>query len=679
MIVSIIPSKQADATQLTVLAIACLEQAYLEWELLLADGDASRQMLAGLAFCRDPRIRILEEWPHSAASCAERALGRSRGEVICWVDPRSSLSRHFLATLVDTFRSNAEVDAMVVDASAFPPRTSPCDLVDLLPEQLSLSGCYPVVLYRRCRHLDVVRLLFSSADHLPCCVVRSDLRLLQLDEVDDNSPSWSFPGEFMGVLPVGGQQRGCTSMLSPCGPARLSDHCAPVQRDDLSAVRVASCAIVIISHNYGRFLRDAILSSLEQSCAAHEILVVDDASTDNTADIACEWSGLVDYLRVNCRDPHESRAAGYNATESDVVVFLDADDRLSETYLESCMDVLNRGADVAYTPVHEFGDGSGVWVGSSLDLQRENYVHAGAAVRRTIVEKARAFETPNGFVCEDWEFWRRIERAGGRFSFSSAPYFYRRHSSSRSSIRPARSEVDRCVVGCYLSSQADPQRLAAVPDDDPGLVWGWAESLKQIWCEGVLLVDHDSPIVREMYPWITVVNVSKCPDSTHPIAWRWHLVEQYIGRRNLKSVFVTDVFDVQFRIDPFDMLSLDRDLWIGIEDDRIGDGSSASHWLHTMCCGTLDGDTLDDLAGLPILNCGIVGGWGRSVHQVAGRLWQGLRSRGPELIRACDMAVLNAVVYREWDRSRVWMSGASLHSRFKRYEHHRNDVCIIHK
>jgi len=44
-------------------------------------------------------------------------------------------------------------------------------------------------------------------------------------------------------------------------------------------------SIVIVNYNHGRYLEQAILSVLSQSCRNYELIVVDGASTDNSIEI----------------------------------------------------------------------------------------------------------------------------------------------------------------------------------------------------------------------------------------------------------------------------------------------------------------------------------------------------------------------------------------------------------
>lgn len=98
--------------------------------------------------------------------------------------------------------------------------------------------------------------------------------------------------------------------------------------------------IIITSFNYGKYVARAIRSCLDQSYPRDrfEILVVDDASTDNSR-IILESFGK--YIRTIFLDKNVGLAAarniGIQAAKGEYVVFLDADDFLHNDFLRVCM------------------------------------------------------------------------------------------------------------------------------------------------------------------------------------------------------------------------------------------------------------------------------------------------------------------------------------------------------
>jgi hypothetical protein len=93
-----------------------------------------------------------------------------------------------------------------------------------------------------------------------------------------------------------------------------------------SAGGAGSVAAVIVNYNYEAFLADAIESVLTQSRPFAEIVVVDDGSTDGSADVAKRYEPDVRLVRKPNGGQLSACFAGLEACTTDYVYFLDADD-----------------------------------------------------------------------------------------------------------------------------------------------------------------------------------------------------------------------------------------------------------------------------------------------------------------------------------------------------------------
>lgn len=94
-------------------------------------------------------------------------------------------------------------------------------------------------------------------------------------------------------------------------------------------------SVVIPTYNRARFIRDAISSALAQSYANIEVIVVDDASTDQTSSIIDEFGDAVRYIRQETNaGVGAARNAGVRAARGSLVAFLDSDDRWHPHKLE---------------------------------------------------------------------------------------------------------------------------------------------------------------------------------------------------------------------------------------------------------------------------------------------------------------------------------------------------------
>src|SRR5438874_11517777 len=69
-------------------------------------------------------------------------------------------------------------------------------------------------------------------------------------------------------------------------------------------------SIVISSYNYGRFLKDCIDSALNQTYPETEVIVVDDASSDDSREIIGSYANRIKPI---LREKNEGGRATYNA------------------------------------------------------------------------------------------------------------------------------------------------------------------------------------------------------------------------------------------------------------------------------------------------------------------------------------------------------------------------------
>jgi glycosyltransferase involved in cell wall biosynthesis len=87
--------------------------------------------------------------------------------------------------------------------------------------------------------------------------------------------------------------------------------------------------VVIPAFNAARYLDEALASVISQDHAAQRIIVVDDGSTDGTADVAARFGAAVEIERRHNGGAAAARNTGIARSTAAVVAFLDADDRWS--------------------------------------------------------------------------------------------------------------------------------------------------------------------------------------------------------------------------------------------------------------------------------------------------------------------------------------------------------------
>src|SRR4051812_32621020 len=99
---------------------------------------------------------------------------------------------------------------------------------------------------------------------------------------------------------------------------------------------------VIPCFNTARYVGAAITSALEQTYQPIEIVVVDDGSTDDFDGAIAQFAGRIQLVRQSNTGLAHARNAGIEASDSEFIAFLDADDRWHPDKIERQVDFLNR-------------------------------------------------------------------------------------------------------------------------------------------------------------------------------------------------------------------------------------------------------------------------------------------------------------------------------------------------
>lgn len=97
-------------------------------------------------------------------------------------------------------------------------------------------------------------------------------------------------------------------------------------------------SIVINNHNYGRFVAQAIDSALAQTHPNVEVIVCDDASTDDSWAVISRYADRVQCVRLPDNGGQAAAMnAGFALATGELVLFLDSDDQLDATAVATCV------------------------------------------------------------------------------------------------------------------------------------------------------------------------------------------------------------------------------------------------------------------------------------------------------------------------------------------------------
>jgi len=117
-------------------------------------------------------------------------------------------------------------------------------------------------------------------------------------------------------------------------------------------------SVVIDTFNYGRFIEEAIESVLSQDFPPDqmEILVIDDGSTDDTAERVKKYGSRIKYFWKTNGGQASAFNFGFARAEGEIISLLDADDYWFPDRLRSVMDEFEKHpeAGVVYHPLREY-------------------------------------------------------------------------------------------------------------------------------------------------------------------------------------------------------------------------------------------------------------------------------------------------------------------------------------
>ncbi|MBA4389890.1 MAG: glycosyl transferase [Syntrophus sp. (in: bacteria)] len=175
-------------------------------------------------------------------------------------------------------------------------------------------------------------------------------------------------------------------------------------------------SVIITTYNRRAFLKDAVLSVLNQDYRDKEVIVIDDGSTDSSHE---EIAGLpVQYIRKENGGISSARNKGIEAAQGSHVAFLDVDDLWKKKKLSIQMGMMHEGGyDISYTDE--------IWLrnGRHLNQKLRHRKYSGhifqkclplciispssVLIKRDIFDKVGFFDESMP-VCEDYDMWLRV-------------------------------------------------------------------------------------------------------------------------------------------------------------------------------------------------------------------------------------------------------------------------------
>ena len=216
--------------------------------------------------------------------------------------------------------------------------------------------------------------------------------------------------------------------------------------------RLPSVFVTVPCYNYGRFLEDCVRSVLEQEGVEPTILIIDDESPDDTADVAerlMRRDPRVRYIRHLRNAGHLATFnEGIEAATGDYFLLLSADDYLLPGALARAVALMEEHPAVGFTfgPARVEGEGTSARIedgmsGASRVLSGREFITLSGprniVMTPTVVIRRALQQRVGGYLSTlphsgDMEMWLRLAAEGSVGYIPTEQAVYRRHQNNMS-------------------------------------------------------------------------------------------------------------------------------------------------------------------------------------------------------------------------------------------------------
>ena len=199
-------------------------------------------------------------------------------------------------------------------------------------------------------------------------------------------------------------------------------------------------SIIVPCYNQSQYLNEALESVLQQFYKDWECIIVNDGSEDSTEEIAKKWvtkDVRFKFINQSNQGVSAARNAGIKSSKGRFVLCLDADDLISEDYVQLAVDAFSTKPNLSlvYSEAEKFGEQNGKWDLPEFSLQRmaeSNIIFNAAFFKKADWESVGGFDENMKQGLEDWEFWIHLLKDGAQvYQIQKVCFFYRINKQSR--------------------------------------------------------------------------------------------------------------------------------------------------------------------------------------------------------------------------------------------------------
>lgn len=169
-------------------------------------------------------------------------------------------------------------------------------------------------------------------------------------------------------------------------------------------------SIITPAYNAERTLERCLQSVVAQTHQPLEIIVVNDGSTDDTAEILTKWQGKIEIIQQANGGAPAARNAGWRVSTGEYLLFCDADVTLKPHAIARMLAALESDPKASYAySSFKFGWKTfTLWPFDAARLRQMPYIHTTSLIRREVF--AGFDESLKRF--QDWDLWLTLLEQG---------------------------------------------------------------------------------------------------------------------------------------------------------------------------------------------------------------------------------------------------------------------------
>lgn len=197
-------------------------------------------------------------------------------------------------------------------------------------------------------------------------------------------------------------------------------------------------SIIVLTFNYGNYLKDCLKSIENQTIKNLEIILIDDWSNDKyTIKYLDTIKDKYLILHTNRKGPSYARNKWISISNWEYILFVDADDYLNPNYLEIALNkIKTTWADFFYPSFRTFWYENNIIIAPNFSVKTlllNNFIIVTSLIKKKkLIDNKILFDNSMLKWLEDREFWIRVSSHWLLWVTSKEPIvFIRKHKQSR--------------------------------------------------------------------------------------------------------------------------------------------------------------------------------------------------------------------------------------------------------